>query len=85
MPPQMGIAIPLTIRTNPGALYNSPSASWEGASGSRNVCNAKPFAPRLMISVCPPAEGGNAHRINNKVIITQYFVSVNIHMPYFAL
>ena len=39
----------------------SPCCFFNRASDFRNVCNAKPFAPRLMVPSLPSREGEETH------------------------
>lgn len=83
MPPRKGMAIPLTMRTNPGVPYSSPTASWAGAGTFPQRVQCETYRSRAG-TARPPDRGGNAQRINYITIIAQYIVFVNTIALYFT-
>ena len=78
-----GQTSPADDRNKPGKrLIEHPCCFSNRASESRNVCNAKPIAPKPVRPACPPTRGRNAHRINYKWMIPQYLGVVNYIIPY---
>lgn len=57
----MGRLLPLTIPTYPENASQNIPAVFSKASVSRNVCNAKPIAPRLMVPSLPSHRGEKTH------------------------
>lgn len=57
-----GQTSPADDTNKPGKrLTNHPCCFFNRASDFRNVCNAKPFAPRLMVPSLPSREGEETH------------------------